>query len=181
MKSYIHFDYSKRYPESFARFTPQDLPRRLGGKKDDIICSYLNSIYFTDHVFSEIVKHYQGSPTLIIYLSDHGEILYDDPKDPEFFGHSPYSITKSAVSIPLMFYLSPELQSLYPHLRQMFVDAKGKRLSTDLMTHALTSFLGIQTRYSDPKLNFLSPSYDESRKRMVTATEGGSFVYEDPQ
>ena len=174
-----HFDYAKRFPDEFARFKASDLPRRLGEDKDRVVANYLNSIYYTDYVIKLIVQHYAQKPTLIFYMSDHGEILYDNPEDPDFYGHSPYAITSSAVSIPFMVYMSPSLKQQYPQLLTLFKEAQNRRISSDLLTHTLTSFLGIKTRFNTPKLNFLGAQYNESRPRMVTATEGGTFEFKD--
>ena len=171
-----HFDYAKRYPEAYARFTEKDIPQKnLGADEAKTVASYVNSIYFTDHVIKEIVKKYAQRPALVLYISDHGEVLYDDPKDRKFYGHSPYTVTPGAVQVPLMCYVSPRLDQMNPQLKERLRAASSRRISSDLLTHTLTSLLGIRTRYSNPKLDFLSPEYDGQRKRIVTATEGASF------
>ena len=170
-----HFDYGKRYPKSYARFRAKDIPRNLELDQAQTIASYVNSIYFTDFVIKEIVKKYAQRPALILYMSDHGEVLYDDPKDRKFFGHSPYTVTPGAVQVPFMCYVTPRLDQINPALKERLRSAATRRISLDLLTHTLTSLLGIHTRYSDPKLDFLSSEYDGQRSRIVTATEGASF------
>lgn len=170
-----HFDYSKRYPTSFAHFSPKDLPHQLGGNKDQIVASYVNSVFFTDYVFTQIANFYSKQAALVIYMSDHGEILYDDPQNPEYFGHNPYMVTPGAIQIPFFVYLSPSLKQRYPDIYEVFNRARHQRISSDLFTHTLTDFLGIKSQYSNSKLNFLSEDYDPSRKRIVTATEADSF------
>ena len=171
-----HFDYAKRYPEAYARFTAKDIPQKnLGADEAKTVASYVNSIYFTDYVIKEIVKKYAHRPALILYMSDHGEILYDDPKDRQFYGHSPYVLAPAAVQIPFMCYVSPRLQELNPQLIERLRTASTRRISSDLLTHTLTSLLGIRTHYSDPKLDFLSPDYDGQRKRIVESAQGASF------
>ena len=170
-----HFDYGKRYPKSYARFRAKDIPLNLELDQAQTIASYVNSIYFTDFVIKEIVKKYAQRPALILYMSDHGEVLYDDPKDRKFFGHSPYTVTPGAVQVPFMCYVTPRLDQINPVLKERLRSAATRRISLDLLTHTLTSLLGIHTRYSEPKLDFLSAEYDGQRKRIVTATEGASF------
>ena len=171
-----HFDYAKRYPKTYAHFGAKDIPQRnLGEEQAQTVASYVNSIYFTDYVIKEVVKKYAHRPALILYMSDHGEILYDDPKDRQFYGHSPYVLAPAAVQIPFMCYVSPRLQELNPQLIERLRTASTRRISSDLLTHTLTSLLGIRTRYSDPKLDFLSPDYDGQRKRIVESAQGASF------
>lgn len=170
-----HFDYGKRYPKSYARFSAKDIPLKLKQDQAKTIASYVNSIYFTDFVIKEIVKKYAHRPALIFYMSDHGEVLYDDPKDRKFFGHSPYTVTPGAVQVPFMCYVTPSLDQINPGLKECLRSAATRRISLDLLTHTLTSLLGVRTRYHDPKLDFLSSEYDGQRKRIVTATEGASF------
>lgn len=173
-----HFDYAKRYPQGYARFKPADLPRKLGGEKDQVVASYVNSLYFGDHVFTEIAKRYRERPALIFFISDHGEILYDDPQNPEFYGHNPYMVTPGAVQVPFLVYMTPSLRQQYPAILEKLRAAQGRRISADLLTHTLTSLLGIHTRYNDPHLDFLSSEYDDHRKRIVTETEGASVNFD---
>ena len=44
---------------------------------------------------------------------------------------------------------------------------------TDLLTNSISGLLGVETKYYKPKLDFFSPSYDNSRRRLVEGYDGG--------
>lgn len=90
-----HFQYSHRFPESFRHFMAADvfssMPRKwLDNKKAQIIADYDNSILYTDSLLGGIIDDIRNSdmPTVLIYVSDHGENVYDDRdyrgRDPKF-------------------------------------------------------------------------------------------------
>ncbi|WP_328588042.1 sulfatase-like hydrolase/transferase, partial [Helicobacter mehlei] len=58
-----HLLYKDRFPLSFAKFTPKDIPYQdlhvQNDKDKQIIADYVNSLYYTDHVLGEIFKLFQ--------------------------------------------------------------------------------------------------------------------------
>lgn len=75
-----HFPYESTYPQTDKIFSPT-----LNGsswKTDDknrFLNSYYNSIRWgVDTFFKELVKQLEGTDTLIVYTSDHGQNLMDD-------------------------------------------------------------------------------------------------------
>lgn len=156
-----HFDYDKRFPKEYARFSAKDI-EALGTRGDkQVIADYVNSIYYNDHVVSEVIQRYSQEPTLLFYFSDHAEALYDDPAKPDFFGH--YVNHPTNVEIPFLVYLSPSLRSQAPELVERIEASRSRAFVNDLFTHSLLDLLGIKTKYSDPKLEVFSAGYDTSR------------------
>lgn len=160
-----HMTYSERYPEAFARFTPDSLPERKDERKDAIIAAYANSLLYTDHIVHEIIQAYREENALVLYLSDHGDALFDEGH-PEVMGHA---LLPKAVEIPLFVYFSPQLRRERPDLWRQLQRQRDKRILSDLLTHALVDLLGIHTEYTQPRLNFFSPTYDDRRRRIVVA------------
>ncbi len=160
-----HMTYSERYPEAFARFTPDSLPERKDERKDEIIASYANSLLYTDYIIHEIIQDYRKENALVIYLSDHGDALFDEDY-PELMGHA---LVPKAVEIPLFVYFSPQLRKERPDLWRQLSRQRDKRILSDLLTHALIDLLGIHTEYTQPRFNFFSPTYDDRRQRIVVA------------
>lgn len=161
-----HLDYRKRYPESFARFTAEDIRKVSGQGAPAMIAQYINTIYYNDYVVSEIIKRYQDQPTLLFYFSDHGEALYDVPGKPDFIGHS--VAHRSNVEIPFLVYVSPSLQQRAPELLPLIRSRRDVPFVNDLFTNSLLQLLGIQTKYSDPRLELFSEGYDQSRPQRAT-------------
>ena len=160
-----HFTYRERYPKAFDKFTPDSLPVRKGEAKDKIIAAYANSLLYTDYIIHEIIQSYREENALVIYLSDHGDALFDEDH-PDLMGHA---LLPRAVEIPLFVYFSPQLRKERPDLWKQIYGQRNKRILTDLLTHSLVDLLGIRTEYTQPRFNFFSPTYDEQRKRIVVA------------
>lgn len=78
-----HWFYDSRYPSSFKQFTPTATSKYLkSSTKEELINSYDNTILYLDWFLHELIKEVkkQNKTSLIIYLSDHGEILGEDNK-----------------------------------------------------------------------------------------------------
>lgn len=75
-----HFHYEHAYPETKKVFTPtQDSAKWNTEDKEKFLNSYCNSIRWTvDSFFEQLVKELEGTNTLVIYTSDHGQNLMDD-------------------------------------------------------------------------------------------------------
>lgn len=160
-----HMTYGERYPEAFARFSPDSLPERKDERKDEIISGYANSLLYTDHIIHEIIQAYREENALVIYLSDHGDALFDEDY-PELMGHA---LVPKAVEIPLFVYFSPQLRKERPDLWRQLSRQRDKRILSDLLTHAVVDLLGIHTEYTQPRFNFFAPTYDDRRQRIVVA------------
>lgn len=53
---------SKRYPSNFKHFT----------NNSSFINEYNNSIYYTDFVLEQLIQKLENTPSLLLYVSDHG-------------------------------------------------------------------------------------------------------------
>lgn len=170
-----HDRYYNRYPKAWARFISTDIARDLKEEYKEKVAQYLNSVYYNDYVVSEIIKRYADHNSLIIYASDHGEAIYDDPRDPSMCGHA---MTKGGVSVPLIVYLSDKAKVANPGLTERLSTYLNRPIMLDLLTHSITDLLGISTEYNDPKLSFWSEEYDSTRPRIVIS-QSQSILYED--
>ncbi len=101
--------YNKKYPEAFEVFKPVcttvDLQKCT---EQELINAYDNTILYTDYFLSkviEILKNHQQIPSLMLYVSDHGESLGEYG----FYLHgAPYAIAPDfQKDIPFIFWTSP--------------------------------------------------------------------------
>lgn len=159
-----HPVYGKRFPKSFAKFSPDSLPVRRAPDKDQVVSDYINSIYYNDYVVTQIINFYSKRAAIVVYFSDHGEVIYDDPRNPNYCDHG---MLPQGVSVPFLVYLSPEVRREYPDLYDKIRGSKDRRIMLDLFTHSLGGLLGIQNKYSDPTLDFFSDEYEEDRPRII--------------
>ena len=102
--------------------------------------------------------------------------MFDIPGRPGLFGHG-YSV-ESNVEIPFMVYVSPQLRKEYPELYERILRYKDRPIVNDLFTNSLLELLGITNKYSNPKLEFFSEGYDETRPRFPV-NRMHKFLYND--
>ncbi len=73
-----HFDAAKRYPENFGIFDADDIKRtELNHEERRRVAEYDNALRYNDYVISSIIEEFKNSDAVIVYLSDHGEQIYD--------------------------------------------------------------------------------------------------------
>lgn len=159
-----HATYNERYPKEFKRFEAKDIPKKLPTKHKQIIAEYVNSIYYNDYVVGKIIEQYSREKSIVLYFSDHGEVLFDDPKRPDFFGHA---LERVGVSIPFMVYLSPSMRQAYPKLAIRIEKNKEYPIMLDQLSHTLLDLAGLQCKYSDATQAFFSPQFNYKRPRLV--------------
>jgi glucan phosphoethanolaminetransferase (alkaline phosphatase superfamily) len=74
-----HFDPKQRFPANgFTRFTCADINRpELNEAQRQQIANYDNATYYNDCVMGDIIDAFKDRNAVVIYLSDHGEQIYD--------------------------------------------------------------------------------------------------------
>lgn len=164
-----HYTYAKRFPKEYAQFNAGDLTG-LSGDKAEVVANYLNSILYNDYVLSLLIKEYQNDDTILIYFSDHGEVLYDDPKRPDYLGHGG-EVVLQGLTIPFMVYTSPSFRAKYPEIVAKINAAKDKPIMTDIFTNSLCGLLGISYKGMDERLNIFSDKYMSSRPRTPISND----------
>lgn len=110
-----HQRYTNRYPSSFDIFQPSGELRISDYNKQKTIAEYDNTILYTDYVCDEIVRSFEDKDALIIYLSDHGEEVYDTRN---MCGHNPYNPTSPMLKVPLWIWTSKIFKQKRPLLQQ---------------------------------------------------------------
>lgn len=73
-----HWWYETRYPKSFSIFKPTIKSKYVpSNTKQEMINSYDNTLLYLDFFIDQIIKKVEqnNSKTIVIYLSDHGELL----------------------------------------------------------------------------------------------------------
>ena len=164
-----HMTYKERYPQAFNKFTSDSLPIHKGEAKDLVISAYINSLLYTDHIIHEIIERYREENALIIYLSDHGQAVFENPERPDYYEHE---VSQAGLMIPLMVYASPALRQEHPEIYEQIVAAKDRKIMTDLLANSICGLLGVKTKYYNARQDFFSSEYDNARRRLVQAYDG---------
>ena len=165
-----HVRYADRCPSDYKVFSPDDELTPFGGEQGKVIAAdYDNATCYNDAVVCELLQRFQDSDAIGIYLSDHGEEVYDWRAQYERTDEAELKpeMAHYQYEIPLLFYLSPRFQLLHDDIVQEVQAALEKPfISTDI-SHLLFYLGGIQCKDYEERKNLLSPHYDVHRKRIL--------------
>jgi len=157
-----HFNYNKRYPKFFSKYLP-DLKGSISMNKKNIlkngkeiyVNSYDNSILYTDYILASVIKELKKIPenSIMLYISDHGENLYDDDKG--MILHGGMNPTKYELEIPMLVWYSEGYNKEVIDNLSSYVDNK---ISSLVIFHTLSSLGGFQTKFHQNRFDLLSDS-----------------------
>lgn len=172
-----HTAFAQRYPHEYNIYTPEDLPeytpdgtpRPKGKTEDTNLIQYLNTIIYNDYVIHKIIRAFDNEPTLILYTSDHGLEIHDDPTSPEHCGHADQPM---GLRIPLMVYANDEFKAMNPSIWERVLASKDRKIMTDITANSIANLLGIENEYVIDSLSFFSPKYVTNRRRAVDFYNG---------
>lgn len=144
-----HFDFAMRYPKEFSRFTEKDYASEPENHRTTL-ASYDNSILYNDEVVSQIFNLFRDRDAVVIYLPDHGQVMYRNPKFPDYFSHGNKKNAMSydlGVEIPFFIYASPLFQQRHPTTMQRIRERQGKpeRWNSDELPYLILDLIGVQT------------------------------------
>lgn len=169
-----HMAYEFRYPASFNKFDYKkdnlvsDAPYRDAKAKKDIDY-YDNSVLFNDYIISSMIDmlaEKKGEETSLIYMSDHGEELFDKR---EFAGHAYEKVSKYMCEIPFIVWVSDSFRDMNPNL----VFETKRAFSSNDFLYSLTNFAGLEYKDYVPEKSLFS-SHFKSSERYV-----GKMTYEE--
>ena len=149
--------YFRRYPPSFARFTPacenEDLQYCT---REEITNAYDNALLYTDHVLAQLItqlnSHADSVDSALLYVSDHGESLGEN----RLFLHGvPYAIAPDVqTKVPMVWWSSPGFaQTTGLDLACLRQRAQAS-VSHDHLFHTLLGLLDVSTALYEPQWDF---------------------------
>jgi glucan phosphoethanolaminetransferase (alkaline phosphatase superfamily) len=148
-----HWNYSHRHPKEFDRWRPSffgvknpDFSDRA--KKSALNNSYDNSILYNDWFLSSVIGSLKERDQLtsMMYVSDHGQILYDGSCDLAFHGHN----TQHEFHVPALVWYSDQYKEVFPGKVERLIRNRSARLATENVFHSLLDMSDI--RYQTEQL-----------------------------
>ena len=143
-----HYEFSMRYPQEFAKFTENDYLTEPQSHRT-ILASYDNSILYNDYIVRQILNLYKDKDAIVIYIPDHGQVMYRDPKDPDYYAHGKmnnkvrYAL---GVEVPFMIYASPLYQEKHPETMQRikYRQDHPKAWNSDDLPYLIMDLIGVK-------------------------------------
>ena len=164
-----HWNYSHRYPKKFDKWQPslyniENPAYTEVAMKPQLNNSYDNSILYTDWFLSQVIETLKSSKQLasMMYISDHGQTLYDGSCNLAFHGHN----TQFEFHVPALVWYSDLYRATHPTKINQLLRNKRAKLSTENVFHSLLDMADI--RYDTERLewSFLSKKF-KPHKRYV--------------
>lgn len=168
-----HFTYKKRYPSEYSVFSAKNEIKGKTEEQKQCIAEYDNSVLYNDYIVSSIIRFFQGEESLIIYVSDHGEEVYDFRN---FAGRYPDKVTRYMLEIPMLVYVSDSLKNRYPELSSRIAKSLDRPYMTDDIIHTILDLTGIHTFYYDSTKSVVNDCYDETRIRLVNGVDYDAYL-----
>lgn len=168
-----HGIYSERYPAEFEKFsaTDEDKPKdswRRGTAKYD------NAVLYNDFVVDEIIRRFENKNAVVIYISDHGEEVYDGR---DFAWHSVEEFGNvHMIEILALVWASKSFRERYPEKISALNAAVDKPYRTDYLIHALLDLMDIRTTSFDATKSIINADFDSTRSRIYN---GKPYVKSD--
>jgi len=164
-----HYRYNHRYPKNFSKYKPDldgfvSIANYNEEHKKEYVNSYDNSILFTDYFLTEIISRLKNreEESIMMYLSDHGENLYDDERG--LFLHGTSNPSKYELEIPMFLWHSNNFdKTVVNRLHQV----KDEKLSSEIVFHTLSNLGGFVTNLHDYKYDLLTDSLVVGRRTVL--------------
>ncbi|HEY0488590.1 MAG TPA: phosphoethanolamine transferase [Telluria sp.] len=162
-----HWNYSQRYPKAFDKWQPSlqgiDKPVYTDSRlRAHLNNSYDSSVLYTDWFLAQVIGKLKGADrrSAMVYVSDHGQSLYDGTCKTGFHGHN----TQYDFHVPAFVWYSDTYRARYPHKVEQLARHRGAKLATENMFHTLLDLADI--RYSGERLerSFVNPAFTEHKR-----------------
>ena len=175
-----HFEYEKRYPLN-RNFFRSKAPSKVAvdnERTQNIINCYDNSMRYHDSVINQVIKIFSknssGKNASLVFLSDHGEELYENR---DYAGHG-FPPTKVTAEIPYFVMLSDVFKKSYPFIESN-VKKRGNTAYSSLNNfYTFLHLLNIGSKEHEARIQnrgFFSTKYDSTLPRLVMQMDYGKM------
>lgn len=171
-----HFDYSMRYPQSKTKFYIDDYAYRNNKiEEKEILAQYDNATYYNDMVLDSILQIYSNKESIVIFIADHGEEVYDDlPIHGRLFKEPIAKQAQYEYEVPMWIWYSDSYQQKHPDITNNIKRSVNKQFMIDGLPQILLSLAGISCCWTVETRNLLSRKY-KNRQRII----GGNKDYDE--
>lgn len=155
-----HFNYKERYSPPYAIFGPEESAEASVGNRPGLINAYDNTIVYTDAVLDSIMSTLEqtGLPAAMLYLSDHGEDIFDDYR--HRFLHASPTPTYWQIHVPMLIWMSESYRRLHPDEYAAAKANQNRDVSSSRSAfHTMAEIAGLRTRVLDRSASLASSSY----------------------
>lgn len=155
-----HFSTEERFPQTtdFQYFSVDSIHRSeywMTAEKKQEIAHYDNCTLYNDYVLDQILTIFRDKCSVLVYLSDHGEDIYDTGDN---LGRKVDS--KQCYEIPFMIWCSDKYKEKHADIVEYIQKSVDKPLMSDNLCHLLMRLGGVKSDYYHVTRDVLSSQYE---------------------
>lgn len=162
-----HWNYSHRYPKEYDKWQPSlfgiENPAYTDlAMKPQLNNSYDNSILYTDWFLSQVINELKESKQMasMMYVSDHGQTLYDGSCNLAFHGHN----TQFEFHVPALVWYSNLYRATHPAKVNQLLRNKRAKLATENIFHSLLDMADIRYGTEQLEWSFLNKKFKQHKR-----------------
>ncbi len=155
-----HEEFGRRYPEAYAQFTEEDERGRgvaATRQAREVRAAYDNAVLYDDAVVDAIIERFEGRDAVVVFLSDHGEEVYDVR---DLAGHGDESSPWQR-DIPCVFWMSEAFRARHAADAARIRRAVSTPWQSDEMIHTLLDLMQIRAEEYEEGKSLLTPMTDD--------------------
>ena len=159
-----HFNYKERYPLSTAEYKPDNAIAAEYKYREELVNAYDNTIRYTDYFLAQLILMLDEKETQsgLVYISDHGEDIYDDER--QLFLHASPIPSYYQLHVPFLLWMSNKYQEHFPEYLAAAKCNSLKPVSSNSVFHTVLSLGGIDTRFRKDSLSVVSRFFTEKSR-----------------
>ena len=166
-----HSSYTDRYPANEHVFTVASYADRtiLTDTQKQNVATYDNATLYNDKVVATILDQFREQDAIVIYLSDHGEEVYDY-RDHMGRSYEPIVTPERAkyqFEIPFMIWMSNKYKQNRPDMVARIERSVDRPYMIDDLPHLMLDLAGIECEWFDPTRSVINDKFNTKRKRLL--------------
>ena len=160
-----HSTYSDRYERHHAHFQPDLVSKSTKENREMLINAYDNSIRYTDRMLYDIIQQLDSTerPAVMLYVSDHGEDIYDDNRN--LFLHASPWPSYYQMHVPMFVWANEQYRAEYTQRIALLESRTNEPIQTDCIFPTILGLGGISTAYGQDSLSLTSDRYKTKELR----------------
>ena len=164
-----HFEYESRYPNDEAQFTENEyIDRKLNDDEKQIVMHYDNATFYNDMVLDSILSMFEQEEAIVVFVSDHGEEIYDDEHvKGRLFQKPTYPIAHQEYEVPMWIWCSESYMIAHNEIVEQIKESLDKPFMTDDISQLLYYLAGISCQWYETRNNILSVDY-QCKPRIIS-------------
>jgi glucan phosphoethanolaminetransferase (alkaline phosphatase superfamily) len=143
-----------------------------------LINAYDNSIRYTDRMLYDIIQQLDSTerPAVMLYVSDHGEDIYDDNRN--LFLHASPWPSYYQMHVPMFVWANEQYRAEYTQRIALLESRTNEPIQTDCIFPTILGLGGISTAYGQDSLSLTSDKYKTKELRTYLNDHNEPLTFE---